>query len=54
MSDMPKFLIYDQRYLVDEESATVMDTATSKKEAIRAARDHGGIAADCATGEVVS
>ena len=48
MSDMPKFLIYDQRY------ATVMDTATSKKEAIRAARDHGGIAVDCATGEVVS
>jgi len=54
MSDSPKYLIYDQRYLVDEESATVMDTATSRKEAIRAARDHGGVAVDCETGEVVS
>ena len=54
-TNTPKYLIYDGRYVSDPDSALVMDTADSLKEAKRAATDQGGaVVVDSLTGEIVN
>jgi hypothetical protein len=48
-----KYLIMDERYRFDEDSAICMDTADTLEEARGAARDQGGIVVEADSGEII-
>jgi len=48
-----KYLIMDERYRFDEDSAICLDTADSLEEAREAAQQQGGVIVEADSGEIV-